>query len=113
MLVYASTKAAFHSDVSENRIEQLVHDAFRNRLGHSTSPSEIASWTNSMMYMHNGLQISEIPDNSGVAIEYRIPQTSKRIDFILTGKDARKRDTAIIVELKQWSKVEATMRDGI
>src|SRR3954462_1350610 len=112
MLVYASTKAAFHSDVSENRIEQLVHDAFRNRLGHSTSRSEIASWANSMMYMHNVLQMSDIPDESGVAIEYRIPQTSKRIDFILTGKDSKKRDTAIIVELKQWTDVEPTTLDG-
>jgi DUF2075 family protein/DNA replication protein DnaC len=66
-----------------------------------------------MMYMHNVLQMSDIPDESGVAIEYRIPQTSKRIDFILTGKDSKKRDTAIIIELKQWTDVEPTTLDGI
>ncbi len=113
MLVYASTKAGFHADVSHNRIEQVVHDAFRTRFGHSTSRQEIASWTNSLMYMNNVLQMSDIPDDSGVAIEYRIPQTSKRIDFILTGKDSGNHDTAIIVELKQWTEVEATNLDGI
>ena len=113
MLVYASTKADFHADVVENRIEQRVHDAFRSRLGHSTSRSEISSWTNSMQYMNNVLQMSDIPGDSGVAIEYRIPQTSKRIDFIVTGSDSKRRDTAIIIELKQWSEVEPTTRDGI
>ena len=113
MLVYTSTKAEFHADVSENRIEQVVHDAFRNRLGHSTSKSEISSWTNSMLYMNNVLAMSDIPGDSGIAIEYRIPQTSKRIDFIVTGADENKRDTAIIVELKQWSEVELTTKDGI
>jgi uncharacterized protein len=113
MLVYASTKADFQLDVAENRIEQMVHDAFRNRLGRTTSQSEISSWTNSMLYMSNVLGLSGIPDDSGVAIEYRIPQTSKRIDFILTGKDAANRETAIIVELKQWTEVEATPHDGI
>ena len=113
MLVYASTKADFHADVVENRIEQRVHDAFRSRIGHSTSRSEISSWTNSIQYMNNVLQMSDIPGDSGVAIEYRIPQTSKRIDFIVTGSDSKRRDTAIIIELKQWSEVEPTTRDGI
>jgi hypothetical protein len=27
---------------------------------------------------------TEIPEESGVAIEYQIPQSSKRMDFILT-----------------------------
>jgi DUF2075 family protein/DNA replication protein DnaC len=113
MLVYASTKADFHVDVVENRIERLVLDAFRSRLGHSTSRSEISAWSNSMQYMNNVLQMSDIPSDSGVAIEYRIPQTQKRIDFIVTGKDGQRRDTAIIVELKQWTEVEPTTRDAI
>jgi DUF2075 family protein/DNA replication protein DnaC len=113
MLVYVSTKDGFYADVTGNRIEQVVYDAFRNRLGHSTSRSEISAWSNSMLYMNNVLHNSSVPGDSGVAIEYRIPQTSKRIDFILTGRDASKRDTAIIVELKQWSEVEPTPHDGI
>lgn len=113
MLVYTSTKAGFFSDVTENRIEQKVYERFRSRLGHGVGPSEIAAWTNSMLYMNNVLQVADIPEDSGVAIEYRIPQTSKRIDFILTGKDDAHRDIAIIIELKQWTDVEATSQDGI
>ena len=30
---------------------------------------------------------NKIPGNVGIAIEFKIPNTSKRVDFIITGKD--------------------------
>lgn len=66
-----------------------------------------------MQYMNNVLTCGDIPDGAGVAIEYRIPQTSKRVDFILSGTDQNSRDSVVIVELKQWSKVEKTPKDAI
>ena len=56
-----------------------------------------------MQYMNNVLTTAAIPDDAAVAIEYQVPLTSKRVDFILTGADDYRRETAIIVELKQWS----------
>lgn len=47
------------------------------------------------------LNDEEIPGDAGVAIEYGIPQTSNRVDFILTGSCAEKNPNVIIVELKQ------------
>ena len=52
--------------------------------------------------MRNILDSEEIPDNCGVAIEYNIPTTSKRVDFILTGVDESDKKKVIIIELKQW-----------
>ena len=63
--------------------------------------------------MHNALDIGEIPDDAGVAIEYRIPLTSRRVDFMLSGTDSNDRDSVVIVELKQWSDVEKTGKDAI
>ena len=113
MLVYAATKTEFLEDVRANRIDDAIHSAFRSKLGHSTSRSEVASWRNSMQYMHNVLLDPGIPNASGVAIEYRVPMTAKRIDFILTGKDRQARDSAVIIELKQWSKVGASAKNGL
>jgi len=113
MIVYSSTKSEFRQDVHDNRIEQLILEAYLRNLGHSTSKSEIESWKNSMMYMSNILEDDGIPDNTGVAIEYKIPQTSKRIDFILTGTNDQNKSTAVIVELKQWSNAKLTDKDGI
>lgn len=66
-----------------------------------------------MMYMDNILGDKDILSSAGVTIEYKIPQTSNRIDFILTGNDQHKTDTAIIVELKQWIDVKRTGKDAI
>ena len=67
-----------------------------------------------MMYMNNVLNDSSIPNNSGIAIEFKIPYTSKRIDFIITGRDNQKRNVAIIIELKQWTEAEIVDgQDGI
>lgn len=113
MLVYASTKIDFLDDVRSNTIDEKILASFQRHIGHTTSKNEIASWRNSMMYMSHVLADDDIPRDAGVAIEYTLPQTTKRIDFILTGKGDDKQDTAIIVELKQWETVKATNMDGV
>jgi uncharacterized protein len=113
MLVYTANKMDFMDDVRSNIIETKILDAFKRNLGHSTSESEITSWRNSMMYMSQILVDGGIPNDAGVSIEYKLPQTSKRIDFILTGKGENKDNTAVIIELKQWTEAKATKKDGI
>lgn len=113
MIVYASTKKEFVREVMTNQIEKTILSSFVREMGHSTGKSEIASWRNSMMYMNNIISDPEIPEDAGIAIEYKIPQTSKRIDFILTGLNDEKRKTAVLIELKQWSESEITDMDGV
>jgi uncharacterized protein len=113
MIVYLETKAKFQDDVLSNRIEEKVLDTFKGMLGKSVGESELASWRNSLPYMDRVLDDADIPSDIGVAIEFNIPQTSKRIDFILTGTRADGQRTAVIVELKQWQKAEATNKDAV
>jgi hypothetical protein len=113
MIVYSATKAQFRIDVMSNDIGGIILETFRVRTGRSTGQPEINSWMNSLQYMDRVLDDDTIPQNAGVAIEYHIPQTSKRIDFILTGKDGERRDTAVLVELKQWERAKRTDQDAI
>ncbi|HLN18733.1 MAG TPA: DNA/RNA helicase domain-containing protein, partial [Patescibacteria group bacterium] len=113
MIVYQSTKQGFNNDVITNNIEVAILDIFQKKLGRTTTKNEISSWKNSMMYMQNILEDDEIPSDCGVMIEYQIPQTSKRIDFILTGQNDTRMDHAVIVELKQWEKAEMSELDGV
>jgi len=113
MIVYLETKAAFREDILSNRIEEKVLESFKGVLGKSVGKSELASWKNSLPYMDRVLEDPEIPNDTGIAIEFNIPQTGKRVDFILTGKRDDGQRTAVIVELKQWSEVEATGMDAI
>ena len=101
MLVYEGIKSGFIDDVNLNRIVDKIYDKYKQFFGR-TSESQLNSWKNSMQYMRGVLDDREIPDNAGVAIEFNIPTTSKRIDFILSGRDNNKKDSVIIIELKQW-----------
>lgn len=113
MIVYAESKSTFRDDVLSNRIEEVVHELYRARLHRSVGRSEIQSWRNSMQYMDRVLEDPQIPDDVRVGIEYSIPQSAKRIDFVLSGRDASDRDNLVIVELKQWSSMEPTPKDAI
>ena len=96
-----------------NDIGTIIYDAYRSATGRNTGKSEIDSWINSLQYMDRVLNDDEIPHNAGVAIEYHLPQSSKRIDFILTGMDHNQRESAILIELKQWQQAQMTDSDAI
>lgn len=113
MIVYSGTKSQFHSDVMTNDIGAIIYNAYQGATGRRTKRSEINSWTNSLQYMDRVLNDPAIPEDAGVAIEYHIPRSSKRIDFILTGTDAANTDTAVLVELKQWQQSALTTKDAI
>ena len=113
MIVYQESCETFMADVQDSRIDLQILGQFKAKLNRSTSPSEIQSWSNSMQYMKNVLEVAEVPRDAMVTIECQIPQTSKRIDFILTGLDEKKQSNAVIIELKQWEKAEATQKDAV
>lgn len=115
MLVYQATKSDFLTHVARNEISDRILAGFLARGQSGVSPNEVRSWQNSLQYMRNVLDDVDIPDDAGVALEFKVPQTSKRIDFILTGfgRAPRRRPAAVIVELKQWEHAEATPMDGV
>ncbi len=113
MIIYNATRGEFTADVNKNLIELRIEEQFRKRMGHGTSSSEIRAWRNSLRYMNTVLMEGNIPDNAGVAIEYVIPSTSKRVDFLLSGGNKQDQDTVVIVELKQWETVFSTEKPSI
>lgn len=106
MIIYEAMKQSFVDDVIEDRIEDKIERNFLEKTGHNTTESEKRAWNNSMQYMMKVLIDPNIPEDVGIAIEFKIPNTSKRVDFIISGKDENSSNTAIIIELKQWEKAE-------
>lgn len=113
MLVYTADKRQFVEHVNRNEIDERILDRMMSQGLGRVGRAEVASWRTSMQYMKNILATGDIPDDAGVAIEYTIPQTSKRIDFILTGRNPGNIDTAVIVELKQWETASLTPKDAV
>lgn len=105
MIVYENTLKSFKNDVILNQISDEIIKTLRDKHISGGSTSEINSWNNSLHFMKDVLDCPEIPENAQVAIEYNIPQTSKRVDFMILGSDKNGRDNVVIVELKQWARV--------
>ncbi len=105
MIIYEDKLNNFIDDVILNNITDKLSNTIREKHLLGGSPSEINSWNNSLHFMKDVLQTPEIPTDCVVAIEYNIPQTSKRVDFMVLGQDEKAQDHVVIVELKQWAKV--------
>jgi len=113
MIVYSSTKDQFIHDVDTSNIEEVILQEFREKLKRRTSPSEIESWRESLMYMYHVLTDIQIPGDVGVFVEFMIPQSSFRVDFILSGLSEDNQEQVIIIELKRWTNATLTDKDGI
>ncbi|HHW49158.1 MAG TPA: DUF2075 domain-containing protein [Clostridiaceae bacterium] len=109
MVIYKSSTAHFDHDVRYNKIVDKLESKFIKILGRRVSDSERHSFQNSLSKMNEVLTNEDLHNKDcGVLIEYKLPQSSMRLDFMITGKDKFLNPNAVIVELKQWEKVEET-----
>lgn len=111
MIIYNSTKRGFLNDIPN--IENILTSHVRTKLGEEASEGEIRSWHNSLRHMARVVDSQAIPDDTGVALEYNIPVTNNRVDFIITGLDSKGISNIVMIELKQWQHVQATEKDGL
>lgn len=105
MLVYEALKKQFDYDVDMNMISDIILNKLRDKGLSGGADGEYMAWQNSLPFMRTVLNDKDIPDDAQVAIEYQIPRTSKRVDFIISGANEEK-DNVVVVELKQWTKAE-------
>lgn len=108
MILYNDSLEAFRNHVDSNQITDKLAHEFHVKLGYRPSASEQNSWNHSLRFMESAVRRAELPGDCGVMIEYKIPTTSKRIDFLLTGQDDHGKDHFVMVELKQWSEARKT-----
>ena len=107
MLVYEGTKKDFMDSTYNETIADEIKQNILKKLGRHTPDSEFHSWIESLNYMYKVMGDEAIPNDSGIAIEYNIPQTAKRVDFMISGYDENGNAGMIIVELKRWSAIKA------
>ena len=113
MIIYQATKSEFLNHALRDNIENIMLRHVRHAGVSAGGESEVGAWRNSLLQMAKVLQDEEIPEDAGVAIEYQLPRSSKRIDFMITGEDKDGVSKVVIVELKQWSKSRHSKKDGV
>ncbi|MBE5948761.1 MAG: DUF2075 domain-containing protein [Lachnospiraceae bacterium] len=109
MIVYDGTKKDFLTSVENDTIAVEIENNIYAKMHRNTAKNEFRSWENSLEYMYKVLNDVTIPNDAGIAIEYNIPQTSKRVDFIISGYGEKKEPNVVIIELKQWDQVKEVL----
>ena len=107
MIVYSGDKSSFMHSVENDTIAIEIEEMIHSLMGRKTPMSEFRSWENSLTYMYKVLNVEDIPSDAGIAIEYNIPQTSKRVDFLISGFDEKNTPGVTIIELKQWDELKS------
>ena len=102
MLIYEGSKADFMKSVDGDTIAIEIEQKLLTVMNRHTARNEFRAWENSLQYMYKVLNDDQIQDDTGVAIEYNIPQTTKRVDFIISGYNHNDQSNVVIIELKQW-----------
>jgi DUF2075 family protein len=104
MLAYLATKEQFLRDAPV--IEDVVREAVKNKLNFNVGESEYLSWRNSLgNAMSHIMHSNKIPDDAGIAVEYRLNGRRFRLDFVISGLNAQNQESVVIIELKQWTDI--------
>lgn len=112
MRLYAGMSPEFIRASTHNQIADRLSAAFRSHFRYEPPHSEIRSWRESLRAMAQIMTEGDLTDH-GVILEYQLPLTSKRLDCLITGHDVQKRDSAVVVELKQWDRCTDTEGEGL
>ncbi|HCW54090.1 MAG TPA: peptidase S24 [Clostridium sp.] len=107
MRLYCSTAKQFINDNDENNIMDKMKLSFFYKYRCEPSHNEMLSWQKSLgklsrIFKNIGL------DTNGVILEYKLPLTSKRLNCIVTGKDSKNNDKAVVIQLKEWQECKNT-----
>ena len=99
MLAYLAPKFQFLQDapVIQDKVSEAVLKNFNMKVG----KSEYESWKNSLGNAMSHIMYSQdIPDDAGIAIEYRLEGRKFRMDFVISGLDGQGNESVVIIELK-------------
>jgi uncharacterized protein len=105
MKLYTGTSEQFIQDILENKLADKLKTAYESYYYRMAGQQEVVSWTNSLQFVKNVIEYGSLKDDT-VVVEYELPYSNRRIDCLLFGRGPDESSNAVIMELKQWSKVE-------
>ncbi len=110
MRLYSGPSTHFIRDSVHNQIAEKLKSAFFRYYRFEPSRGEVQSWRNSLRATAQVFEEAGLKDH-GVILEYQLPQTSKRLDCMVCGKNGQEADNAVIIELKQWEGASEAVGD--
>ncbi|WP_354684725.1 DNA/RNA helicase domain-containing protein, partial [Cupriavidus necator] len=111
MQLYTGSSLQFIDQTIRNAIAATLQSNFFEAYRYQPSRQEVMSWQNSLLQMAVTLQGAGLTDH-GVTLEYQLPLSARRLDFMITGHDGSGAQHAVVVELKQWGDVGPSDAEG-
>jgi uncharacterized protein len=103
-LLRGSVAALTRQAASASLVPHLM-EQFRFQFGYYPPRSEVRSWERSIPALLGQLAGAGLGEVE-VLVEYRLPLSSKRADVVLVGQHPRGGPSCVVVENKQWSRLE-------
>lgn len=105
MIIYDSSVQQFIENSKDPyQLAEKIQTQLLEKFGIRVADNEFQSWMASLPRVANLLR-TDSSDFRKVLVEFNIPTSKQRIDFIVLGKDSNNKPSAWILELKQWNKV--------
>ncbi len=111
MIIYEGSCELFINQCSSKEkgftISDIISESMYKYCIHVGEP-ETRSWQKSLPLLAQVLKDHEVAKEAEIGIEYRIKRNKWRIDAIICGLDQNDKESAVVIELKQWSFVDKT-----
>jgi len=107
VFLYRSRADEFARTVKDEQLTHRLLKAFKEIFGHNPSSSEVEAWRSSLAAMAEVFEC-DVLQEAYVFVEFKMPMSSSRCDLIVVGNDADGIPHAVVIELKQWSKVTSS-----
>ena len=111
MLLYQGSSEQFITDAMHGALVPQMRMRYFEVFHTTPNENEVISWENSLRRLADVFTDIHLEDH-GILLEYQMPMSSRRLDCLISGKDADNRDNAVIIELKQWSSCQPSEADN-
>jgi uncharacterized protein len=110
---YHSTFGQFRIHCADGTITEKIDRGYQGHFERSPTNSEKMSWGASLPAIAE-LLASSCTQDTDVFLELHMPLSSARCDVLIVGRNQEGKRAAIVIELKQWSRVSpSAIRDTV
>ncbi|WP_240377943.1 hypothetical protein [Bacillus piscicola] len=113
MIIYNERASDFLEHVYEDKIGYVLKENMLKKMNRVVAEKEFLSWERSLPEMAKIIRDADLENDPYILLEYKLPSTEKRIDFLITGHDSDNKENVLIVELKQWQRAEVAEGNGV
>jgi hypothetical protein len=108
--LYVGSTGEFVEDSIQHRLSEKISDSFYDYYGYR-NVSELQAWESSLSAMAMQISHADLFDH-GIVVEMELPLASSRLDCMIFGRDRALHPSAMLIELKQWTKIKPSDVDG-